>query len=54
VRPPELPDGIDWLWIISSKAPPIRTVYWERLAGWSEMFLSGTVLVVEDHGSGGD
>jgi hypothetical protein len=37
--PPELPDGIDWLWIIASKAPPVRAVYWKPMDGWSEVAL---------------
>lgn len=36
-RPPRLPDGIDWLWIIASKAPPVRAVYWKPEAGWSQV-----------------
>lgn len=46
VRPPELPDGIDWLWIIAAKAPPIRAVYWEPMVGWSEIVLSASGIDV--------
>jgi hypothetical protein len=38
-RPPALPDGIDWLWIIASKAPPTRAIYWNPVVGWSEVTL---------------
>ncbi len=33
---PDLPQGVDWLWVIASKSPPIRAVYWSPAGRWSE------------------
>jgi hypothetical protein len=37
VNPPDLPQGIDWLWVIASKSTPIRTIYWNPVTQWSEV-----------------
>ncbi len=36
-HPPDLPQGLDWLWVIASKSPPIRTIYWSPAGQWSEV-----------------
>ncbi len=33
---PDLPKGLDWLWVIASKPPPIRAIYWNPAGHWSE------------------
>lgn len=38
--PPIMPADIDWLWVIASKAPPVRASYWHRTQGWSNVMLS--------------
>jgi hypothetical protein len=35
-HPPDLPQGVDWLWVIASKSPPVRAVYWSPAGQWSE------------------
>jgi hypothetical protein len=35
-HPPDLPQGVGWLWVIASKSPPIRVVYWSPAGRWSE------------------
>jgi hypothetical protein len=39
MQAPDLPDEIDWLWVIASKSPPIRAIYWSRAGHWSEALI---------------
>jgi hypothetical protein len=40
IQPPDLPQGIDWLWMIASKSPPIRAIYWSPAGRWSEAVIA--------------
>jgi hypothetical protein len=36
---PFLPPEVDWLWIIASKSPPVRAIYWRPGGPWSDVTL---------------
>jgi hypothetical protein len=38
--PPELPDGVDRIWMITLKAPPVQAVYWSGEGGWQRADLT--------------
>ncbi len=39
VYPPNLPQGIDWLWAVASKSTPIRAIYWSPAGRWSDVVI---------------
>lgn len=39
-NPPNLPSGVDWLWVIASDTMPIRTIYSNPSGQWSDVVLS--------------
>jgi hypothetical protein len=44
--PPTLPDGVDCLWLLTFKSPPMPAVYWLGDGIWRQMTLTDNDLVV--------
>jgi hypothetical protein len=43
---PVLPDGIDCLWLVTLKAPPLQAVYWTGDGPWAGVSLTAEQLDV--------
>jgi hypothetical protein len=43
---PELPDGIDCLWLVTLKTPPLQAVYWLNDGPWAAVSLTAEQLGV--------
>jgi hypothetical protein len=39
-RAPNLPHGIEWLWVIAPSSTPMRSIYWSPAGQWSHALIS--------------
>ena len=44
--PPELPGGVDCLWLVTLNDPPVKAVYWPKGGPWSAFSLTAERLGV--------